>query len=96
MARFYAKIVNRQGRDSGAVMPQSVALNGWNSGVELRPAGMGTKKDPVDAFEVYLTGGNNDALRKIRIGVVVTTADGPVFIAEADRVSEDAAGVRFP
>jgi len=90
MARFYGTLQGRSGGVKTAVDPQQVTLNGWDAGVMVTTAGAGTRRDPVDAFEVYMTFGSNAHGSPVKIGTVYHTADGPQFVAEEDAVTGDA------
>lgn len=50
---------------------------GWNAGVEVDAR---TPKDERDRFDVYMTPGSSGSGRRVFLGTVHDTPDGPVFV----------------
>lgn len=63
MAQFRATIKGQRGEASRLGSKQSgivAEVNGWNKGIKI----YASHRDGKDVFEVYLTGGSNDACLK--------------------------------
>lgn len=90
MSRFCGTVQGERGGAKTSASPQYVSLNGWDSGVRVRPTYMGDRKHNVDAFEVYMTFGSNGAGNDVKIGTVVCTPQGPVWVPDGEEMSADA------
>jgi hypothetical protein len=81
-SRFYGTLQGGRGAAKTATDPQHVTINGWDSGVMVVPTYLGTRKDNIDAFEVYATSGSHATANPVKIGTVYQGENGPVFVPE--------------
>jgi len=83
--RFWMSYTSKNGKSYGAgIAPgYGVHVRGWNAGVKVTPREyLNSDNKDTDAFEVYVTAGSHGGARDIRLGRVLDTKDGAVWMPD--------------